>query len=288
MLPNFLIVGAMKSGTTSLASYLSAHPDVFMSPVKELAFFERESVWSRGTGWYEEQFAGAGGETAIGEATPNYMFFPWSVERIAATLPGVRVIACLREPVARAHSHYLHWYEDMVRERRPFARAVEDELAAGADAQVEDVLDADPPYYGYLARGRYLEQLTRLADTFGRENVHVVLLDDLEADPAAVYAATCRFLGVDDAFRPDNLGVKENAYHQWRPAWLWRFMIRHRVFDRMPQRVAQWLALDVMTPRLKEVPAMAPEVRERLAAFYAPHNERLGEWLGRDLSRWSA
>lgn len=184
------------------------------------------------------------------------MFFPSAVERIAATLPGVRAIACLRDPVERAHSHYLHWREDKVRERRTFARAVEDELAAGAQAQVADILDADPPYFGYLARGLYLPQLERLAAAIGREQLHVVILDDLAADPRGTFRGVCRFLGVDEEFVPSNIGEKLNAYHEFRPAWLWKLMIRHRVFDRMPRRAAQHLALQVMAPRLRQPPAI--------------------------------
>ncbi len=114
----------------------------------------------------------------------------------------------------------------------------------------------------------------------------MVVLDDLEADPQATYAGVCRFLEIDDSFRPDDLGARKNVYHQWRPAWLWRFMIRNRVFDRMPQRFAQFLALRVMAPRVKPVPRIPAAVEARLAEFYAPENEALGSWLGRDLGAW--
>ena len=286
-LPDFLIVGAMKCGTTSLSRHLGSHPQVFMAPSKELYFFERDSVWSRGVDWYREQFAAAGDARAVGEATPNYMFFPRSVERIADTLPGVRAIACLRDPVDRAYSHYLHWREDMVRERRTFAQAVEDELAEGAKREVDDVQERTSPYFGYLARGNYVVQLERLAGAIGRGNVHVVLLDDLQAEPGATFREVCRFLGVDESFVPENLGAKENAYHQYRPAWLWKLMIRHRVFDQMPQRVARYLALEVMAPRTKPVPEMDAAVRARLVENFTPANRALAEWLERDLSSWS-
>lgn len=285
-LPNFLIVGAMKSGTTSLAKHLGAHPEVYIAPAKELYFFEREPFWQRGLDWYRDQFAEAGSAKAIGEATPNYMFFPWSVERIAETLPGVRAIACLRNPADRAYSHYLHWRDDKVRERRSFAQAVEDELAEGAERQVADVLDRDPPYYGYVARGNYLMQLERLAAALGRENLHVVVLDDLEAEANETFRELCRFLGVDPGFVPDDIGVKENAYHQFRPLWLWKLMIRHNLFDPLPRRVAGYLALRVMAPRNKPVPPVDAQTRELLVEHFAPGNIALGEWLGRDLSAW--
>ena len=285
-LPNFLIVGAAKSGTTSLARYLGAHPDAFMAPEKELYFFERDHLWERGADWYAEQFAGAGSAAAVGEATPSYMYFPWVGERIAATLPGVRLIACLRHPVERAFSHYLHWRDRHVIEHRSFARAVEDELAAGCPLVRHD--DADPLTFGYLRRGHYLEQLERLEGVVGRERLHVVLLDDLERDAAEAFAATCRFLGIDDGVRPDNLGERENAYIAFRPAWLFRFMVRHRLFKLMPVRVGKYLALDVMGPRPKSVPPIDPQARARLLEHFAPHNARLADWLGRDLAAWSS
>lgn len=286
-LPTFLVVGAAKCGTTSLASYLRAHPQVHVPTAKELYFFSRDDLYAEGLEAYAQQFAAAGDAVAVGEATPDYMFFPWAVERIAAALPEVRAIACLRDPVERAHSHYLHWREDKARERRTFARAIADELAGEPEEAREDP-DRSPPYFGYVARGLYLRQLRRLADLLGRERVHVVLLEDLAEDPEAVFAGVCRFLGVDDRVVPENLGARENPYHQWRPAWLWRLMVQRGVFDRLPPRLARWLALDVMTARVRPVPPIHEETRERLTAYYAPHNAALAEWLGRDLPGWAA
>lgn len=286
-LPTFLIVGAAKCGTTSLASYLRAHPQVHVPEAKELYFFSRDDLYAQGLDAYAAQFAGADGATAIGEATPDYMFFPWCAERIGASLPDVRLIACLRDPVLRAHSHYLHWYDDKARERRSFPEAIADELGGPLDERREDP-EERPPYFGYVARGLYLRQLERLAALVGRERLHVVLLDEMERDPEAVFAGVCRFIGVDPDVRPENLGARENPYHQWRPAWLWRFMHHHRVFERLPRRFGRWLALDVMTARVRSAPPMDPATRERLAAFYAPHNAELARWLSRDLSHWGA
>lgn len=94
-LPNFLVIGAMKAGTTSMHRYLDAHPDVFMATQKELNFFIEELNWSKGLGWYEERFAEAGDATARGEASPGYAGYPVRrgvPERIAATLPDARFV----------------------------------------------------------------------------------------------------------------------------------------------------------------------------------------------------
>lgn len=284
-LPNFLIAGAAKCGTTSLARQLAEHPEVFIPPEKEVDFFWRDYLWERGPEWYSGVFERAGDARAIGEATPTYMFYPWAVERIAATLPGARIVVCLRDPVERAYSHFLHWREGMGFESRTFEQAVADELDAGADRVVEHRLD--PPAFAYLARGLYLPQLERLAAAFGRERLHVVLLDDMKADPQAAYAGVCAFLGVDDAYVPAGLGERENPYTRHRFPGVFRFLIRHRVLQRLPQRPAERFVRTVLRPSPQPVPPMDPAVRERLAGYFAEPNAGLAEWLGRDLSGWT-
>ena len=287
-LPNFLIVGAAKSGTTSLASHLSKHPEVFVPPLKELYFFEREELWAKGPDWYAQQFAGAGDAVAVGEATPSYMFYPWAIERIEGLLPGVRTIVCLRDPVDRAYSHYLHWADRMWFEPRSFSQAVDDELAASAEEVAMHDPRRSPPYFAYLARGKYLGQLERLAATFGRESVHVVLLEDLQQDPRGTFAATCAFLDVNPDVEVPGLGARENVYSPHTPRPVWRWLIKHRVLHRMPRRAARLIARRIVAPRPRPVPPMDPAVRERLAEHFAPHNEALAQWLDRDLSAWTA
>ena len=287
-LPNFLIVGAAKSGTTTLASHLSKHPDVYVPPAKELYFFERDELWDKGPDWYAEQFASAGDAIAVGEATPGYMFYPWSVERIAQLLPGVRAIVCLRDPVERAYSHYLHWADRMWFEPRSFGEAVEDELAAGADEVAAHDPRRSPPYFAYLARGKYLEQLERLAGALGRDSVHVLLLEDLQADPGGTFSAICSFLGVDPGVTVPNLGARENVYSPHTPRRAWRWLTKHRVLQRLPRPVAKLIARRIVAPRPRPVPPMDPAVQGRLAEHFVPYNAALADWLGRDLSGWTA
>ena len=126
-LPNFIVIGAMKSGTTSLFHYLQAHPQVFMSPLKEVEFFVEEKNWRRGMDWYRAQFAGASpGALAIGEASTaytKYPEYPGVPERIASSLPDARLIYILRDPIERIRSHYQHRVLSGA-EREPLERAV--------------------------------------------------------------------------------------------------------------------------------------------------------------------
>ena len=112
LLPNFVVIGAMRSGSTSLYKYLQAHPDVFM-PRKEIHFFDVK--WDRGIAWYHTRFEGYAGQTAIGEATPTYLADPVALDRMAATIPDARLVAVLRDPIDRAYSHY--WMEHAPRAR---------------------------------------------------------------------------------------------------------------------------------------------------------------------------
>ena len=284
-LPNFLIVGAAKSGTTSLATWLADHPEVFVAAEKELHFFNLESNWARGVAWYAEQFAASTGETAIGEATPIYLFADRAVERMAQVVPGARLIVCLREPASRALSHWRHWYFRRTVERRPFAEAVEEEMAQLA-SRPRDELSAYSPDGGYYVEmGRYLPQLERLCRHFPRDRVHVLLLEDLQGAPRETFADVCRFLGIDDRVVPDSVGTTENVAFEFRPLPLWRLLVRHS--DRLPNPVAKFLALRVLRRRPRRQPPMDPALRRRLQAFYAEDNARLAAWLGRDLAAWN-
>jgi hypothetical protein len=279
-LPNFLIVGAMKSGTTSLAQYLAAHPQAHLAPEKEVNFFERSYIWQRGADWYASRFADAGDAVAVGEASPSYMYWPTAIERMASVVPDARLIALLRDPVERAYSHYLHWRFDAVREDRTFAQAVEAEIAAGLPHRL-DYHEVSEDDFDYLARGIYLPQLERLCEHYPREALHVELMEDLKRAPEETFARVCRFLGIDDSVIPENVGTVANAQHVFRPVWLWRLSVRRNLWRFVPKRYRLPL-IDRMGQHRTPEP-IAPQVRERLNDYYAEPNAALAAWLGREL-----
>ncbi|MGH2726519.1 MAG: sulfotransferase family protein, partial [Actinomycetota bacterium] len=178
-LPNFFIIGAMRSGTTALSRYMGAHPDVYVAPEKEVHFFDR--LHERGLDWYRSRFAAATTERAIGEATQTYMYLADATERMAAAVPDARLVAILRNPVDRAYSHY--W---MNRSLRVEPLGFREALAAYPD---------DPPpsgqMYPYIERGRYLAQLERVCAHYPRSALHVLLLEDLVREPDATFATLC-------------------------------------------------------------------------------------------------
>ncbi len=188
-LPNFIVIGAMKSGTTSLFHYLQSHPQVFMSPLKEVDFFAGELNWDRGLDWYRRQFTGAGPETvAIGEASTSYTKYPQYTEvpdRIAATLPDVRLIYVVRDPIERIRSHYQH------------------RSLIGAEREPLEVAVLTDPRY--VDCSRYAFQIQQYMRVFPREALTVVSSEALRSDRERTIRDIYGFLGVDETYVSDTL-----------------------------------------------------------------------------------
>ncbi|GLW06592.1 deacetylase sulfotransferase [Microtetraspora sp. NBRC 13810] len=202
-LPNFLVVGAPKAGTTALHVALTRHPALYMSPVKEPKFFltdgppptrggpgdahtYREHVWRRDD--YLALFAGAPPGTLTGESTPFYLYDRAAQRRIRAQIPGARLIVVLRDPVERAHSNWTHLWSAGLEPIGDFVRACAEEprrIAAGW-----------APFWHYTGLGRYGEQLRDLFALFPREQVLIFRYRDLVDRPADTLDRICVFLGV--------------------------------------------------------------------------------------------
>ncbi|HVI32375.1 sulfotransferase domain-containing protein [Phenylobacterium sp.] len=207
----FIIVGAQKGGTTALFDYLADEPGVALSRVKEVHFFDDESQdWSRPDyAAYHGHFDAPDGRPC-GEATPIYMYWPGSLERIAAYNRAVRVIVLLRDPVQRAWSHW----------RMEYARGAETEPFAWCVREGRRRLfDAEPwghhREFSYVERGFYGEQMERLFGLFPREQVLVLKAEDLRADPGAILSQVRAFIGAPEGPppRPRDVHVgREMAY----------------------------------------------------------------------------
>ncbi|HWO81095.1 sulfotransferase domain-containing protein [Gaiella sp.] len=246
-LPDFLVIGAQKAGTTALYAYLRWHPGIAGPSWKEVSFFDRH--WWRGEAWYRGQFPLRAGERLVGEASPSYLFHPLAPERARSLVPGAKLVALLRDPVDRAYSQYQH---EVALGREPLS--FEDALAAEDERLVGEVerLIADPRAFSrawwdhtYTARGRYAEQLERWLEAFPSEQLLVVRTEDLGERPAETYASILAFLGAEPHELPDY----------------------PRVFDR-------------------DYEPMRAETRAALAATFAEPNRRLEALLGRELG-WS-
>lgn len=205
MLPTFVIVGAQRAGTTSLYKYLAEHPDVGRVRLgKGVHYFDTNA--DRSMDWYRahfpldpERIPLKRSPTHVGEGAPYYMFHPECPRRIDEALPGVKVIAILRDPIERAHSQWAHefarGYETLEFEA---ALDAEEERLAGTEALLRepDGRSFEHQHHSYVARGQYADQVQRLWDTFGRDRVLVLSSNELFSDPASAYAATLSFLGL--------------------------------------------------------------------------------------------
>lgn len=177
-LPNFLIIGAMKAGTTSLWRSLASHPQVFMARNKEVEFFLEEQ-YERGLEWYSRFFEETTDELAIGEASTHYSMYPGRTgvpERIAETIPDVKLIYLVRNPIDRLRSHYLHSAS------RGYVGAPLTEVALSSD---------------YLSASMYWMQLSRYLEHFDAANIHVVVSEDLFSTPEPTLVRLCGFLGIE-------------------------------------------------------------------------------------------
>lgn len=173
-LPNFLYVGPDKAGSSWLHEMLLKHPDTYLTPAKDLYFFDR--YYDRGLAWYAAQFRDARDETVVGEVCQDYLFHPEAAGRIHATLGPVKVMVCLRDPVERAWSSYLYMRKHGI-----------------GPETFGEALRSRPEL---LEHGRYATGLERFLDRWPREQIHVALFDDLVADPQAFMDAVTAFLGV--------------------------------------------------------------------------------------------
>jgi hypothetical protein len=193
-LPTFIVIGAQKSLTTALWEYLRVHPEIFCPEIKETNFFIEEGTWDRGLDWYRSLYAPAPvGARHRGDVSPGYTMFPTfsgAPARIAATVPGVKLVYILRDPVERMRSHYLHQLS-VGFERRPMHEAL-----------IRD--------YQYLSLSQYALQLDQYLEHFDRAQLLVLRAEDLATSPGATLDVLLRFLDLEEGWRPPNLGVPYN------------------------------------------------------------------------------
>ena len=277
LLPNALVIGAAKAGTTSMHNYLALHPDISASIDKEARFFQDPNMldW---VGIYQRNFT-AGTPVRV-ESTPIYAkapVIPGVVDRIADLVPHARLIYMVRDPIDRIVAEYI---EEMSWDSAP--RTLDEELS-----------DPDEPTNSLVASSRYATQLAAFHQRFGKDGVLVVDLADLAADTAGVMGDVFEFLGLDrldlsaDDFRTFNTRDDKRIY----PAWALRLRrgLIARGLNKLPrglrQRVtsAAWRAVQ----KPLEVPEISPVTRARLSAALQPEVEWLRAMTGKPFATWS-
>jgi Sulfotransferase family len=218
-LPDFVIIGSMKSGTTSLFEWLGALDSVYTSRTKEPHFFSREDRWPRGVGWYQSLFADAPPHSLIGEASVSYTDPARalvSAKRMAEVIPQARLIFVIRHPVERMRSHYRHEVQRS-RERRPF---------------VEALADPDNPY---VRVSSYYQALLPFWQYFSAHQILVIRMEDLVGDPHPAWWSVLSHLGLPRVPRPEGIYNVTESKSGFSSAllWLWERGL-DRPFRRIP------------------------------------------------------
>jgi Sulfotransferase domain len=291
MLPSFLVVGAQKSGTTSLHSYLQAYPNIFLPEQKETKFFVEDARYIKGMEYYQHQwFSDVAPGQLVGEVDPDYMYFDKALERIAGALDTrkIRFIFVFREPVSRAFSHYLMSHRRGI-EPLDFEQAIEDEPVRIRKGYYERL------HYSYLDRGFYYRQVMRFLERIDRKQVHFILSEDLAGNTEHVLAEVLQFLEVDEqvlpvdrekkhvATVPRNLRLTKAVISKGPHKSLFKVLMPFpSLRQKLRQGILQWnqtdnigITLDVNT-------------RSRLRAVYREENQNLSKLIGRDLSHWNS
>lgn len=281
-LPNFIVGGAIKGGTTSLNYYLRQHPDVFMSPFKEPRYFAYEPdnpghVEGDGLRFpiktleeYAALFDEASDHKAVGETSPHYLRSPQAPQLIKDTIPDVRLIFSLRDPVKRAYSSYWHRVR-LGLEERP----VEEVLREGDQA---------------VLHGLYYATLQGWYSRFDPAQIKIILFDDLIRDALGVFADICRFLEIDDSFVPDlTVKNKGGALKNRRLGLFYekikKHPLRQAINPLVPDRLLQKMA-DTRDNNFEEPPPMPPAVARHLNDYYREDIGQLEALIHRDLSAW--
>lgn len=276
-LPNFLVIGSQKAGTTMLYHALRAHPNITMPNRKEINYFFHERLYERGTAFYSRFFDDAPTKLQ-GEASPGYICHPDAPTRIADTLPDVRVIVTVRHPVDRAYSQY--WDNRRhLSEHRTFEQCVAEDLQT----------DYVPGTRGYFSRGLYAKYISRFLDLFGHDRVFVVVFEDLITDAEAVVASLYRFLGAEPSsiWQAETMSRdRRNAARTWaNPVYrtLFRYPTLARFIPNRARILWRWGPTVPAPP-----PPLDAQLRGELLQFYAPYNRDLFNLIDRVLEHWDS
>lgn len=302
VMPNFLIIGAAKSGTTSLYRYLMQHPQIFMSPTKEPSFFAIEcgttfqGPWKRWASQYAVTsidsylalFSGVSDEVAIGEASTAYLVHPKVPECIHRHIPNVKLIAILRNPVDRAYSDYLmrllhgdRSHADLIEAIHMRDESVRKNWGLGEE---------------YVEVGFYYTHLRRYFDIFDRSQIRVYLFQDFRTSPLAILQDIFRFLDVEETFTPDLSSQYNVGGYPKNKAWLALLVKLNQIRPRLgflisliPTRLRQYIGSNLFSLQkrgLVKAPPLEPHMRRRLIQLYQEDILKLQDLIQQDLSSW--
>lgn len=295
-LPNFVVIGASRSGTTSLHHYLGQHPDIYVGPRKSPNYFvaaDPQPPWESATlqamskQWistrkvYEAEFRGVTDECAVGDISPVYLQSIHTAKRIRETLaPSTKIVAILRNPVDRAYAHYLGRRRDGLEPVDDFNAIVERELSGPVN---DDIV-----FGSYIGCGKYHQFLMPFYEQFPADSIRVYLFDQLQEDLPGLLRDLFLFLGVDPNYQVDTAlshnqtGIIANPL--LRILWTRSVGLRTKMRPYLPALIRHTsrsiLAQQVFKPSLEA------DVRQKVSAALSEDTQQLQQLIGMDLSHW--
>ncbi len=292
--PNFIIIGAMKAATTSLYTYIKQHPDIFMTKVKEPMFFNN---FNQNTDFkvlankskkvnslldYFSMFSSVKNESAIGEASPAYIYNENAPHLIKEHLPDVKIIAILRQPTDRAYSNFLHTKRADRENVNSFEQAIKIEK--------ERISDNWSPLYHYIQKGFYSVQLKRYYNLFPKENIKVYLFEDVVKTPKETLKDIFKFLNVDENIEID---VSKKSNVSGTPKGILGFILKKmRYYNLMPKfAISDYLPTFIINLLFKSVYKDTEKLdsvlrKELTDKYYREEILKLEKLIDRDLSNW--
>lgn len=290
---DFLIIGAQKSGTTSLHNYLKQHPDIFLPEIKEILFFANDEFYRQGEKYLDVFYKDLNGEKVIGGADVNLMYSPIAPDRIHMFNPNMKLIAVLRNPIDRAYSAY--WFA----RRNGWELCKTFEEALGKEHKRVKGKYKEQVGLTYLTHGHYYDQLKRYIDLFGYSNLHIILTDDFKINSEEAVKNTLNFLGVD--FINARIDVSQRSNESGVPKILWlqrvllsydtcyKVLLRKFTSQRFRYILRKHITKKIIEKNIRpfSYSSMHPETRNNLIEYFKPWNEKLATLINIDLSMWN-
>jgi hypothetical protein len=294
MLPNFLIIGAQKAGTTSLLNYLSRHPEIYVPEDKEISCFYEDKQYNKQFESYpfDKYFLGWRGEKYCGNAPVNTLFFSEvTAKRIHDLCPSIKMIAVLRNPISRAYSAYWYFVRCGV-EKNSFEEALKLEASLANSGTFYERCN-----FTYVSHGFYYEQLRKFFEHFSMDSLLILLYDELKKNPTDTLGKVCEFLSIDNIFYSRDVYKKYNVSSRSRIQFVNNFIYRDSILKQMYKkcipgelryriRIQVVEAIKSLNLMADSYPPMRASTRETLRLIFRESNIKLGKLIGADLSDW--
>jgi len=283
---DFLIIGAQKSGTTTLYDWLGQHPDIFLPETKEVLYFAYDDFYRQGEKYLDVFYKKYSAQKVAGGAYVHLMYFPHVVQRIFNYNPHMKIIAVIRNPIDRAYSAYWFARSNGWESCNTFEDALdrEKERIHGSYTERAELT--------YLGHGKYAEQLQYFFDAFGSEKMMVVFTEDLRFHPGEVFDQVLKFLGLSSIGNSFDLSQDSNRSNAARLPALQKFLLSKEAWYKnlgrrwLPASLRMWIRtrftekIISLNRRPFEYPPMKPDTRKMLVDYYKPQNEKLEKLIG--------